>query len=631
MVEQERLELTSAVEAENYDELDDLAKSLDDVDTTLHRAGSTSDDELNINTEVRGVQGAVTELTELQTAINALDDETVVDVETDYDTLDEPTDIMRQGPDVSDTKVFQPDTVPSAADGGDIGDLFTIDNLDILEESVGESLTDTEALGLRGGEAGRVDDILDEDIEDIIDFEGAVEIARDSDSDIDTNTIQRALGMDGPDGFAVAIDKLRGEGLTDIDDTSLLESLGGAEQEFKDIRFTMGQFHDIIAALIPLAGVLIGAMPAAITGIVALGGAALAAAGALAGIGALGAMGVSLQQSGELSMEPINQMMADVGEAFVDAFAPLSKTFAPLIRNAATELETMMGPLATAASGLQMFTDEFQAVTQLAGNVLPSMVSLSLRFSDAVMPVLAGIGRFLVQKDIFGFMANQLATALPALVRIGLAFTEILPAVIRLSQGFLTFASFLFIGAQVMSLVINKMGILAPIIGGLISLYFGLVAASTLYTIATAASIKTIGRFALALAVKAIPAIKGAISSLAAYTGMSYAAATATAVLLSVVTLGAAAIGVMSAGWLELGSNIGSATKSLRQFARTSNGIGSTNLGANGSGFGSGDRAGFYQDNSTTVIQAGDKDSAARQQYASEYEKQQHVDSVFGS
>jgi len=329
-------------------------------------------------------------------------------------------------------------------------------------------------------------------------------------------------------------------------------------------------------------------------------------------------------------MEPLNEMFNDVGDAFVDAFAPLSMTFAPLIRDAATELETLMGPLATAASGLQMFTDEFSALTQTAGNVLPSMVSMSLRFADAVMPVLSGIGQYLLQKDIFGFMANQLALSLPFLTMLGQEFMKILPAIIRVSQGLLMIATGLIMMVGLVARSINILGKYGAVIGLLIGSYLTLVTASTLVSIVTGQMITAIARFGAVIMFKVIPSLKSAVISLANYTGMSVAAATATMVLVSAITLGVGAVTILSSQFAILGSNIGDATKNLRQFARTSNGLGSTNIGATGSGFGSGGRAGFYQDNSTTVIQAGDRDSAARQQYSSEYEHQQHVDSVFG-
>jgi len=279
---------------------------------------------------------------------------------------------------------------------------------------------------------------------------------------------------------------------------------------------------------------------------------------------------------------------------------------------------------------LQMFTDEFSTLTQTTGNVLPSMVSMSLRFADAVMPVLAGIGHYLLQKDIFGFMANQLASALPQLIQLGVAFAQILPAIIRISQGFLVFATGIITALGLMSRFINAMGILAPIIGGVISLYLGLITASTIYSIVTAKAVTAIVRFAAALLVKLAPAVAKGIATLTGYTLTTWQAYAATVALIGALTLGVGAVAAMSGGFAALNSNIGDATKNLRQFAKTSNGLGSTNIGATGSGFGGGGRAGFYQNNSTTVIQAGDKDSAARQQYSSEYEHQQHVDSVFG-
>jgi len=225
-------------------------------------------------------------------------------------------------------------------------------------------------------------------------------------------------------------------------------------------------------------------------------------------------------------------------------------------------------------------------------------------------------------------MANQLAESLPALWILGLAFAEILPAVIRLSQGFLLMSSIILGLVGMVAWLVNTFRVLAPVIGLVIGLYATLITASTLYSIVTASAIKTMVRFAASLVMRLAPALQTAIANLIGYTISTEAAYWATVALISAVTLGVGAVSALAGGFGLLDSNIKDATKSLRKFANGSNALGSTyfNSGSvTGGGYGS-----AYRDNSTTIIQAGDRDSAARQQYSSSYERQQHVDNVFG-
>jgi len=349
MVTEERLELTSAVEAEHHDRLDDLADKLEDVDDTLRHAGSDVDDKLTIDVEVKGIESALTQLEALDSRLDSIDDKI------SFDGLDGST-------------IPEPDS-PSTSEGGNAGGVaMTSGGIPRYDEIDPDAFTPA---GVEIGGFSTPNAASDERMGELLDF------------------------LDGNNNDSI-FDSIK-------DQTSdFLDSLDGAGDEFKELRFTMSNFYDIFAALIPILGVFVGAIPAAVTGIVALGGAAIAAAVALGGIGALGAMGMSLQRSGDVSFGALNEQLGEVRKAFVDSFAPLARSFAPLIRSSLTRLETLMGPLATAADGLRMFTDEFAAMSEGIATMLPSLIDLTLQFSHAVIPVLSGLASYILQKDIFG-------------------------------------------------------------------------------------------------------------------------------------------------------------------------------------------------------------------------------------
>jgi len=613
MVEEERLKLTSVVDDEGHGKLDDLADKLDEVDRTLRTAGSDTDDKLTIDVEVEGVSEAAFELQALESQVDSLNDSIAeIEVDTGMVPRTEPTSAIGDG--------------GSNADG-DGSDLFTVDNLDIFEEHASPFL-DLESLGKRGGETSTITDILDKDIEDLVDFEDAVNAVRDPDSQVGTNTLRGITGFDGPEGFVDAVETLESENMTVLgrDDRTTRQKLSNASER---LSFTMNKFYRLFAAVIPFFATFVGALPAAITGVVALGGAALAAAGALGAIGALGAMGLSLQETGELSMEPIYDRMEDVGDSFVDAFSPLSRQFAPVVEDTIEDVEAMAGPLATAASELRQFGDDFAGLSSYLATSIPSLVDTTLAFTAAAMPLLQGLGEYVVSKDIFGFMATQLAEAWPALVLLGQSLMQILPAVIRVSQGFLLVAAGLSVIFQPIAILINQFPILGGAIGVVTAGLFTLIGVSSLATLAMNANTAAVTRFASTLLFKAGTAINSAIISLANYTGMSYAATAATVALWSAVTLGVAAVALYSTQFKLLTGNISSATSELRKFGRVSGTLSGTSFDTP-SPTGGSTQGSYYTDNSTTIIDAGNRDDAARQQYSSEYERQQQVDSVFG-
>jgi hypothetical protein len=651
--EEETLKLISKVEDEFTEPLERLEQALEDVDDAIRDSGKGRND-VTIDTDVRGASTAIGELEALETAVDTLDDETVlIDADVQEGSFDQlfdereaettvddevnvfdapsempsPAEVMEdvESPSVDEQSVLGPE-IPTnegpvadpnvATSGGRDHDLFTVENMSLFEDEM-DPFLDTQELGRRGGEVSRVEDILDRDITELVDFEVAVERVGDDDSAIDINTLKGIKGLDGPEAFADAVETLSAEGLTDLG-TGRLSRRKRLREVMTDMVFTMGKFHQIIASLIPLAGVLVGALPAAITGVVALGGAALAAAGALGAIGALGAMGMNLKANGEMGLEALAEELDAIGQTFADAFAPLSRSLAPTLETALTSIEDMAGPLANASSGLLAFRDEFVGVASFIERTLPSLVSEVIAFGHAITPIISGLVNQIGDKDTIGFFAAQLEQALPSLIMLFNSVIEILPAIVRLSQGFLTVTAVIGLMAESLALVLNTFPVFTRGLGILVSMFLVATSAVTLWSAAMTGASGTILSYV-------IPSVIAAVEALTGYTLTTWQAYAATTALIGALTLGAGALASFAGEFSLLGGNVKDARKELEKFNRTGNALGSTSIRGNGGENPYATTAG----GSTTVINAGDRDSAARQQYASQYEQQQHVDSVF--
>jgi hypothetical protein len=510
---------------------------------------------------------------------------------------------------------------------------FTLDNIDEFEDVLGEFFDDT-ALIEEGGETRDVREIINRDIEDLVDVDEVIRLARDEDTDIDMRTVRGITGEGTMPEFFDAVEELN-----DVDPD--VTSFGGETRRRQltrttdELRFTIQRFHQIFAAMVPLFGVFIGALPAAITALGGLAAAAIGAAGVLGAIGGLGVIGISLEQTGDIGLDPIVEELQSLGSTFKDAFGPLAESFAPIIRDFITEMELMAGPLATASSALLEFRGMFEGFGQFLGDALPSFTRDFLAFTQAAMPVLQGVFNTLASVDIFGILANNLAKALPMLVLMGQSLMEILPAILQVSHGFLVVASVLTYVVGVVSTIINTVPYLGEVLGILAGAFLTLTAAATMYNLAQTSTITLARKWAATAAGTLLTGIKSAIIGFAQLTATVWGLSSSllvsialTATLIGLLTGGLAiAVAGLASIFDNLTDSIGGARQELKQFQNE--GIDSRGPAYAEPG-GRGD-SNVYRDNSTTIINANDRDSASRQQYRSEYEQGQRIDSVFGS
>lgn len=619
MPEEERLKLVSSVEDDFTVELENLEDRLEGVDEQIRQTGG-GEDRIKIDVDVTGVEKAITELEALNREIEKVDNE--LTIRTDRDGAVSPTvpdgDGGRSGANAG----------AMATSGGFDEDMFTIENIDDWEDAV-EPFLDREKLARKGGETDRLSGVLDRELSELVDMDEAARLARRSDTDIDIDTL-RDLDTPGVQSTLDAISDLDAEGLT---------MLGGRKGRGKDmkhamsnlrkLRFTMGTFHQVLASVIPLMGIFVGALPATIVGLGALASAALGAAAVLGGIGVLGAAGLSLEKTGDISMEPIKKRLKEVGENFEDAFAPLAETLAPVVRTALSDIEAMAGPLATASAGLLVFRDEFEAFIGVVTGGLPKVMNSWLSFTDAAMPMVLTLTDFLTNMDLLGSFAEHLSRAWVELVLIGNAILDLIPVMMDMSHVFLSVTAGLFAFAGVIASVIDMIPYGAQVIGVLAAGFLLLLTYVTLASVATSGLIASTAALAGTIVTSALPGLASYITSVYVSMVATYGFAGAVATLIGIVTLGIGTIAIFSAGFSELADNIGGSRSELEKFANTASGL----RGIGGMSVGSptgGGSSNAYGGGMTTVIKSTSRDDAARQQYSSEYEQKQHVDSVFG-
>jgi hypothetical protein len=174
---------------------------------------------------------------------------------------------------------------------------------------------------------------------------------------------------------------------------------------------------------------------------------------------------------------------------------------------------------------------------------------------------------------------------------------------------------------------INWLGPLGQILGLVAGAFLTLTTATTLYNIAQSTSIKLAAQWAATLLGPVVSAIVTVNSWVLTYTGSMLAATAVTAAFIGILTGGLAlALAGINSMFSDLTTNIGKARKELQNFQNE-------NISDRGPSFaqegGMGAEA-VYRDNSTTVINANGKDSAAREQYRTQFEKKQRIDSIFG-
>jgi hypothetical protein len=353
---------------------------------------------------------------------------------------------------------------------------------------------------------------------------------------------------------------------------SIKDTLG----ELDDFKLRMSDLHNLMAGLIPMLLVFLGAIPTAVTAIITLAAAAVTAAASLAAIAGFGALGAAME-GGEFQMSNLEDIASDIRDDFLEAFAPLADRLEPLFMDGLDGLERFFQAIANQGDALVTLTDEARGFGQFLMDFFPQVLRTAAGLVEALAPVFGELGGFLQNNlnDIVRTFLDITLEALPALIRLAHNIAGVLRFLARMGEGFAVVSSFLleFFGA--IGLVLNAIGLTDQQLGLLLGSLFSFI---SLLAIANF----LMNSFAVKAIAKAITALYGFwLSTVQASTGLSaltvsgFLASAALASLLTIASLGvlaglgAAALGVAQ-DFIGMADSIDAATNSMKEFNRVS-------------------------------------------------------------
>jgi uncharacterized protein YoxC len=385
----------------------------------------------------------------------------------------------------------------------------------------------------------------------------------------------------------------------------LADSIGDATESIRDVNIRMSDLHNLMATLVPLLVVFIGAIPAVVTALVGLAAAAVTAAGAMAALAGFGALGVGLED-GQFQMDNLSDVVDEVRDDFIDAFAPLAERLEPLFRDMIDAIDPFFQAIANTGDALMELTDEARAFGGFLMDFVPDALGTLAGLVEALSPVLADIGRAInenfntfVRQLVFwtkqavpvvASLVQTIIQALPTIVDLGIQFAIVANAVLNIIgllwtlltvNGLLADGMGLMVGTLLVA--ITAFSLLNKVVLGFVGK--ALVSAITslfrfMTALATANSQMAIfGSTTLASAVSSLISFTaGIFSSIAGLFGFSVAAwqaAIAAAAFWTAVTIGLALpllglISGMASEFLGLSDSVDQATSSLKEFDRVS-------------------------------------------------------------
>jgi hypothetical protein len=381
----------------------------------------------------------------------------------------------------------------------------------------------------------------------------------------------------------------------------------------------MADMHNVMARLIPLLLVFLGAIPAAVTAIYTLAAAALTAAAAFAAMAGFGALGFAMED-GQLDMDNLSEAFQQVKDDFLDAFAPLANELQPLFEDALEGLERFFDAVAAEGDALMALTDEARAFGGFLIDFVPDALRTLAAMVEALSGIFGDIGRVVEANfsNAVRTLVRLTAEAVPLLADFAITIARALPAIVQMSMGFLRLAT-------IVTQLLGGIGRLLSLLG-ISPRLFGLITASLLTLISVFAlgssiigsvfvsslwsAITGLFQFMLssyaasgALTVFGSTAISSAVASLIGFTASlftsaaallgfelsAYSAAIAAATFWTAVTLGLA-IGLvafvlsMATAFTGLAGSIGSATSALKDFQSVQSGMSGSGFSAGGQG-----------------------------------------------
>lgn len=371
---------------------------------------------------------------------------------------------------------------------------------------------------------------------------------------------------------------------------------------------SMDQFYTAVAQIVPLILTFVGALPAAIAGVVGLGVAAMSAAGALAAVGGLALMGGALALGDGNINEGLKEIQKIVEDDILGAIKPLARRFDDLFFDALNGFEEFMQAIASHGQVLTRLKDDARALGGFILDFVPPALAALVTLGDAFTPIFAMLGDWLASgfDDFLKGLVGATRRALPYILSLVDSFIIMIPVLFDLSMGFLMVATFVIRLIGFVSSFINWLGPLGTMLGLVVGALLSFASAAALvYQVGL-----LLGPVYTALAGSALVAyISSAWTSMVASYGLAASIVTVTlaaGALLGILTFGIAPIlGALSSGFLGLSSNIDTATKSLKGFENTRSGLSGMGDIGGMSGHGGLSRSALtvYENNSTTKVE----------------------------
>jgi hypothetical protein len=355
--------------------------------------------------------------------------------------------------------------------------------------------------------------------------------------------------------------------------SEFMQAVKSGLPDMENFNLSMSDIHNALARAVPLLITFIGAVPAVVATLYTLAAAAGAAAVGLMALGGLGALGVGLVD-GQFDSQRLSDVLSNVRDSFIEAFAPLAERLQPLFLDGVRGLEQLFQTIANQGDVFMSFENEARAFGGFLMEFIPTMIRGISAMANAFSGVFGNIGAFLQQNfiQILRGMTQTALEAMPAVATLGLTLANMLPPLIRLSTGFVMVVDGVLKIIGIFGRFLSLLNISLPMLGALIG---------TVLTAATAffllnSTILTTVYSAIAGFIKSIPLIVTKMFALTQSTTLATLAVnglrTAIAGLLAITGVGLVigAVSTLGAKFLSAGNNIRDATDAMKEFKNVS-------------------------------------------------------------
>jgi len=242
------------------------------------------------------------------------------------------------------------------------------------------------------------------------------------------------------------------------------KSVTDAKEEMSAFNLRMTDMHNMLARLVPLLLVFIGAVPAVVTALAGLATAAISAASALLAIAGFGALGVGME-GGEFDMENLSEVMDDLRRDFLDAFAPLAERLEPIFRDAADAMTLFFNAISRQGDALMELTDDARAFGQFMMDWVPEVLTAMASMAEAFSPVFGAIGDALDDAQVLRTLTRLTMEVIPAIGQMADTIISAIPYIIKMSIGFAIVSNAIMDALSVLGSFLRMIGISPEMLG----------------------------------------------------------------------------------------------------------------------------------------------------------------------